>query len=120
MGEIPKLAHEQGLAVIMGIWDPKNRDEVALRSRRRSTCSEYSIGQDRLDGPYSLETLAETVDYVRRMTGLPVTTTEEAKNYDEPDEPRLLPVSDWLFPDVHLLRLMPMVAPSTIWYCEKA
>jgi len=39
---------------------------------------------------------------LRTRTGLPVTTTEEAINYDEVGEPRLALLSDWLFPDVHL------------------
>jgi exo-beta-1,3-glucanase (GH17 family) len=108
LGQIPRIAHDEGLAVIAGVWYPQNGEEIQNAINMKPYVLGYSIGQDRLydmnpPSPeyYSLETLTSAVRYIRAMTSRPVTTTEQANNYDYPDQPRLLPLSDWLFPDVH-------------------
>jgi len=104
---IPSKAHDEGLAVIMGVWNPNDKAELGAAAANKEWVLGYSVGHDKLDdydspGGYSLSELKAAVQFLRENTSRPVTTTERAKNYDEPGEDRLAQVSDWLFPDVHL------------------
>jgi len=109
---IPRLAKREGLAVIMGVWDASDPHEVSRAILLRRKVDAYCIGHNGLDRLYSMDALEDAVRLVRRRTGLPVTTTEEARIYSEnrDDRERLCRLGDWLFPDVHLsLRQGPLL-----------
>jgi exo-beta-1,3-glucanase (GH17 family) len=100
--DIPRLAKEEGMSVIMGVWNPNHPRELIAAASQKEFVFGYSVGHDGLDFRYLMPELVQAVQYLRRVTGRPVTTTEEAKDYDEPGEDRLSVVGDWLFPDVHM------------------
>ena len=97
---IPRLAKEEGLAVIMGVFDPSDRRERAAAIAQKRYVDGYSVGHNGLGQLYSFPTLARATRYVRFATGRPVTTTEELREYA--DDARLFNVSDWVFPDAHV------------------
>lgn len=99
-GAIPRLAKEQGLSVIMGVWDPTDWQEVVAAVAQRDYVDAYCVGHDGLKGPYVLGDLVPAIRYVRFHTGRPVTTTEKLDRYLDSEE--LLRVGDWVFPDAHL------------------
>jgi hypothetical protein len=101
--EIPRLAKEQGLVVIMGIWDPQNYDEIGAAISQREFVDAYCVGHDGWPHRYSYEVLVKTIDHVRFRTGCPVSTTQRINYYL--NDKRFLSVGDWLFPDI-LLPLM--------------
>jgi exo-beta-1,3-glucanase (GH17 family) len=101
--EIPRLAKEQGLAVIMGIWDPQNYDETGAAISQRQFVDAYCVGHDGWPYRYSYEVLVKTIGHVRFRTGRPVSTTQRINYYL--NDKRFLSLGDWLFPDT-LLPLM--------------
>ncbi len=98
LAEVPQLAKERGLAVIMGVWNPNNQMEVRTAIRQAKYVDGYCIGHNGLKKDYSISELKTTVLRVQRETKLPVTTTEWALRY----ETQLAGLGDWLFPDVHI------------------
>jgi len=104
--KVPQLAHEQGLSVIAGIWNPNDEMEMASAFAVRQYVDGYCIGHDGLHprgtSSYTIEDLERTIARLRFRTSKPVTTTEEIKSYLDPEGPRLLRMGDWVFPDVHV------------------
>lgn len=93
---VPRLAHQKGFeGVIMGIWDPTDKQSIELAIREADYVDGYSIGHNQLGIGYDLETLRKTMEFVRKKTGKPVSTTEYLANYQ-----RVADYVNWLFPDV--------------------
>lgn len=112
LAEIPAVAKQEGLAVIMGVWDPPDRLEFEQAVRQRQFVDAYCVGHTRLGEPhgYTMEELEIAINLLRRRSGRPVTTSEEARFYRDP---RLRRLGDWLFPDVHVSLLdSPVAIPS--------
>lgn len=99
-GQIPRIASEYDLDVIMGIWDPTNTEEIQRAIEQSEYVVAYSVGHNGLGQNYSYEALEDTILNIRRRTGLPVSTTERISSYLSNES--LLTIGDWLFPDVHL------------------
>lgn len=94
--DIPRLAHLKGFeGVIMGIYDPTDKQTIKLAIREAEYVDGYCIGHNRLGTGYNLETLRKAMQYVRERTGKPVSTTEYLVNYD-----KVANYVNWLFPDV--------------------
>jgi exo-beta-1,3-glucanase (GH17 family) len=92
--------------VLVGVWNPRDRDELRRAIRLKRCADGYVVGNEGLTfGRYSTDDLAAAIERVRRATGRPVTTRETLKVYA--DEPRLLRLGDWVFPTIHP------------WYAEK-
>jgi exo-beta-1,3-glucanase (GH17 family) len=98
MAEVPGLAKQRGLHVIQGIWDASDQAEINRAIRRRGDADAYCIGHNGLRKRYSIAQLDQAVARVRRVTGRPVATSEQASRYS----PEIAAIGDWLFPDVHL------------------
>jgi hypothetical protein len=101
--EIPRLARGKGLAVIMGIWEPQNYDEVGAAISKKEFVDAYCVGHNGWPFRYSYEVLVKAINHVRFRTGRPVSTTQRINYYL--DDKRFLIIGDWLFPDT-LLPLM--------------
>ena len=102
MLDIPKLAQETGFeGMIVGVWNPTDENELAAaeQASRYPVVAGYSVGNEGFDVRYNLKTLTNTMDRLRRKTGKPVTTTEQAADYYE-NSP-LWNISDWIFPNAH-------------------
>jgi exo-beta-1,3-glucanase (GH17 family) len=98
---IPRLAKEEGLAVIMGVWEPRDAQEVMAAIAQRDYVDAYCVGHNGLgDSRYSIEELTEAVGYIRFHSGRPVSTTEKLGFYLSHKE--LLSLGDWVFPDAHV------------------
>jgi hypothetical protein len=97
---IPRYAKENGLAVIMGVWDPLDRREALLSSSAYKYVDGYSVGHNGLGASYTYSELANRIRWLRFRTKRPVTTTERVGNYLH--DSQLLAIGDWVFPDVHL------------------
>lgn len=105
LARIPGMARQYGLSVIMGIWNPNDRNELRNAWEQRESVDAYCVGHNCLsdDRGQSLCTLSElqtAIQWLRRQTGKPVSTTQLAKLYD-PSELRLNTMTDFLFPDIH-------------------
>jgi exo-beta-1,3-glucanase (GH17 family) len=86
--------------VLVGIWDPTDRDEVRRAIRLRRCADGYVVGNEGLTfGRYERDALAAAVARVRKRTGRPVTTRETLKAYA--DDPSLVRLGDWVFPTIH-------------------
>lgn len=99
---IPHLAQETEFeAMIIGVWDPVNEDELqfAEQASSYSIVIGYSIGNEGLDIRYDLEALTSATSRLRQTTGKPVSTTEEV--YDYHANSPLWTISDWIFPNAH-------------------
>jgi exo-beta-1,3-glucanase (GH17 family) len=92
--------------VLVGVWDPRDRDEVRRAIRLQRCADGYVVGNEGLTfGRYSKAELSAAIERVRRATGRPVTTRETLTAYA--DDVGLLEVGDWVFPTIHP------------WYAEK-
>ncbi len=100
LSEIPEIAHNEGLSVIMGVWDPNDKAELTLAISKQDYVDGYAVGHNGLDQRYNYEELIQAIRYIRFRTKLPVSTTEKIDRYlfDQ----RLLKTGDWLFPDAHI------------------
>lgn len=112
LAEIPALAKQEGLAVIMGVWTPSDRSELEQAAGQRQFVDAYCVGHNGLGKPhgYTMEELEIAIKLLRRCSGRPVTTSEEARFYGDR---RLGRLGDWLFPDVHVSLLESPVAPPS-------
>jgi len=98
---IPQLAKEQGLSVIMGVWNPRDTEEIIAAISQSSYVDAYCVGHDGwAERRYSFDELANAIGYVRFHTWRPVTTTERLDFYFAHSE--LLSIGDWIFPDAHV------------------
>lgn len=100
LAEIPVLARLNQLAMIMGIWDPNDWGELFAARQQAEYVDAYSVGHNGLGKPggYSISQLTNAIDYLKRHTNRPVSTTEEARFYSDST---LMHLGDWVFPDVH-------------------
>ncbi len=97
LATIPRLARLKGFeGVIMGIHDPTDKQAINLAIREAEHVDGYCIGHNHLGVKkgYNLETLRKTMQYVRKKTIKPVSTTEYLVNYNE-----IADYVNWLFPD---------------------
>ena len=101
LGQIPAIANECNLQVIMGVWDPKNLRELGAAASQRKFVGAYVVGHNRL-GYYKVEHLREAANWLRCRTGRPVSTYEYWSRFEE--TPELCEVGDFLFADVHVAR----------------
>lgn len=97
---IPQLAKRYDLKVIMGIWDPTDKQEIQQAIEAKDFVDAYSVGHDGLGVRYSYNQLVGSMQFVRFRTKLPVSTTEKIGQYVS--DPRLLEIGDWVFPDTHV------------------
>ena len=97
---IPELAKRNGLLVIMGVWDPTDRQEITIAISKQEYIDAYCVGHNGLDKSYSYDALVKAIQYIRFRTKRPVSTTEKTGLYLS--DPRLLSLGDWIFPDAHV------------------
>ncbi|MBI3836482.1 MAG: serine/threonine protein kinase [Planctomycetia bacterium] len=129
LAEIPRIWKYIGqqtdidVAVIMGIWDPTSRSELARAAAQSRYADAYCVGHNGLTRQYYMEDLQPAIETLRRVTRRPVTTTDEYPRYLAMRE--LATIGDWLFPDVHnsldthqLLRGEEVVADSVHLHAE--
>lgn len=100
MDEIVSIAHERGLLVIMGIWNPASREETRRAEAKCDIVAGYVVGHNGLHQEYSWSTLRSAIEQLRFRTRRPVTTTERIDDYLY--DKKLAEVGDWIFPDAHL------------------
>ena len=96
---IPAIAHELGLLVIQGIWDPANASELRKAIKQKAYVVAYCVGNDGLKARYGMSDLDNGVAYVANATGLPVAVSEQIHLYFM--YPDLTRIGDFLFPIVH-------------------
>lgn len=95
LASIPKLARQRGFkGVIMGIYNPTDKQAIELAIGESEHVDGYCIGHNHLGILYDLKTLCKTMQYVRKKTGKPVSTTEYLANYE-----KVANYVNWLFPD---------------------
>jgi exo-beta-1,3-glucanase (GH17 family) len=102
MLDVATLAQETGFkGMIVGVWNPTDEKELltAEQANQHSVVYGYCVGNEGLDVRYDLKKLTAAMERLRRTTGKPVTTAEEAHDYSE-NSP-LWSISDWIFPNVH-------------------
>jgi len=96
-----RLARQAGFkAMIVGVWDPADPAELALAESAGTDplVLGYVVGNEGRGKRYDNRVLEYAVNRLRQATGKPVTTTEEAGDYDDPS---LAKMGDWMFPNVH-------------------
>jgi len=96
-----RLFKRAGFArVLVGVWDPRDEDELAMAVRQRRCADGYVVGNEGLwFGRYGRADLDAAMARVRRETGRPVATREPLGLYL--DDPGFLGVGEWVFPNVH-------------------
>ena len=57
LSNIPELAKEEGLSVIMGVWDPNNKYEVKMAIIKKHYVDAYCVGHNGLGTLYSYKAL---------------------------------------------------------------
>lgn len=111
--EIPRLAKQEKLSVIMGVWDPTDTKELDAAISKSNYVDMYSIGHDGLWYPlysmpfqnYSYGDLDKAMRYVRSRVQKPISTSERPAMYEH--EKRIIELGDWIFPDSHVNFLDP-------------
>lgn len=98
-----RLASEEGFsAVLLGVWDPSNSEEItlAIKAARDSVVKGIIVGNEGLTFQrYSVETLRDAMEDLRREAGKPVSTTEVVEMfYTHPD---LIEWSDFVTVNAH-------------------
>jgi len=100
--EIPRLAKDRGLSVIMGIWDidrdGTGSEEWTNAVNAASHVDGYAAGNEGLYIRYTFYELTDYINALRAETGKPVTTSEVLPRYSEQ---WVLDTGDWLFPNIH-------------------
>jgi exo-beta-1,3-glucanase (GH17 family) len=101
LAEIPRLAKEAGFeAVIAGIWDIKNSEELSAAKKAAAYADAYCVGHEGLVfGRYRLAELIKAMRELRALTGRPVATSEPVHLYFR--QSALLRLGDFLLPVVH-------------------
>jgi exo-beta-1,3-glucanase (GH17 family) len=97
MNIIPQLSEKYKLKVIVGIWNPNNKFEVANSISLQNKVDGYCIGHNGLKKEYSFNDLKMTIKLVRNTTNKPVSTTVPIKYYIK--DSKLINLVDWIFPD---------------------
>ncbi|MCK4762735.1 MAG: DUF4062 domain-containing protein [Candidatus Aminicenantes bacterium] len=98
--KIPEIAKDFGFSVIMGVWDPNNRQEVSAAIQNKKYADAYCVGHNGLNHIYSYDELVKTVNNIRFNTSHPVSTTEKISTYLS--DKRLIKLVSWVFPDAHV------------------
>jgi len=99
LAQIPRIAKDAGIQkVVQGVWDPLNANEIANALQVQEYVDGYCVGNEGLGTRYDLPALEQTINFVRGSTNKSVTTTEIIQAYDNP---ALLEVGDWVFPNAH-------------------
>jgi exo-beta-1,3-glucanase (GH17 family) len=109
LGEkLPQIAREEGFShLIVGIWNPLDPEELqrAEAASKIEITKGFVMGNEGLypkdDHParYTICQLKERMNGLRRMTGKPVTTSEDSSAYERDRE--LAEIGDWIFPNAH-------------------
>ena len=97
---IPPLASQEDLAVIMGVWDPTDTEECERAALQSRHVAAYHIGHNGFTRDYFINDLQNAIAILKRKSGRPVTTMEPVRFYE--DDPKLVELGDWLFPDIAL------------------
>ena len=118
LSAIPAYAKRLELGVIMGVYDPGDRAELALAAAQKEWVDGYAVGHNNLHSGYSFAGLLDATCWLRFRTGRPVSTTERLESYFH--EPRLLSLGDWVFPDVHLSLRSPDFGVAVAPFCADA
>lgn len=100
MAEVPRLARDADLGIIMGVWNPADREEFTYAIDQLEYVDAYCVGHNGLNRRYSLDDLEACIGILRRRTKKPVTTSAKASFYKGNE--RLCQMGDWVFPDFHL------------------
>lgn len=99
---IPRIAHEEGFQmVITGVWDLRNKDEIANALLADRYSDAYCLGHRGMIKRYSIGELEPLMEAFRNQTGRPVSTTELIGDYET--DPKFAGLGDFLFPDVHTM-----------------
>jgi exo-beta-1,3-glucanase (GH17 family) len=104
MGLIPEIARAEGFddIVIMGIWDLNSPEEWRNALAQASYVNGYCVGNEGLGKRYDTDELESKMVFLKKATGLPVTTSEPIAEYFQGSHRDWLwQHSDWLFPNVH-------------------
>ena len=107
---IARKAKAMGFKVIIGIWDPIDRQEVAAALAERAYADAYCVGHDGFRR-YGYDALEVAIQRVRLISRLPVSTTEPLASYL--GEARLLAVGDWIFPDARVTETADPIEAAT-------
>lgn len=97
---IPELAKKNSFYVIAGVWDPRDRQELAAAISKRKYVDAYCVGHNGLGWRYSYGELVKAIRKIRFQTRRPVSTTEVIAHYRT--DKRLFKIGDWVFPDAHV------------------
>lgn len=98
MADVPRLAKQRGLKVIMGVWNPADRQEVSRAIRQARYVDAFCVGHSGFPDRYSVADARRAIFLLKKRTGLPAAVSEHTKYYT----PQLSEIGDWLFPDAHL------------------
>lgn len=99
--ELPDMAASLGFkAMIMGIWDPLDEEELntAKSFAEHPLIVGYCVGNEGLNERYDYSQLYKAITNLKEATGKKVTTTEQVDDYSEAS---MLELGDWVFPNVH-------------------
>jgi len=97
---LPRLAREAGFtSFIQGIWSPTDTAEIDRACELAADVAAYGVGNEGLGERYSVDQVKVAIGRVKEKTGKPATTTEQVDDYL--NDPNLLQVGDWIFPNAH-------------------
>jgi serine/threonine protein kinase len=100
LARIPEIAKRNGMKfVVMGVWNPKDEQELKAAKEAVNHVDGYCMGHDGLGKRYDFEELKQAIGNLKSMTRNPVTTAEKLADYSS--TPELLDIGDWAFPDIH-------------------
>ena len=104
LGKIPEIARSIGFDrdIIMGIWDPNSIEEWNNAISQSEYVNGYCLGNEGLNIFYDKKLLSQKMQYMRKITKKPVTTSERIEKYfSHQYKGWLLENSDFIFPTVH-------------------
>ena len=101
LGDIPRLASEAGMTVVVaGVFDPTDSEAIERAVSLATYVDGYVVGNEGLEGGrYTLDQLRSAIEDLRSRTNKPVTTSEGPPQYDA--VLGLLAIGDWVFPNIH-------------------
>jgi len=109
MKEVPRIAKQYGLKVMMGIWNAGSHDEVYRAIRQQQYVDAYWIEADEVNATISRRALTNVLKRIRRRARHPAALSLAIDDYEEIDPNG---TGDWLFPHATLtLRNRPENAP---------
>ncbi|MBN2143120.1 MAG: hypothetical protein JW774_00705 [Candidatus Aureabacteria bacterium] len=103
MATIPLIAKQNGFkAVIMGIWDPKNQEEMNNAIQAKDYADAYCLGNEGLHfARYSYDKLIEKLRELKNASGRAVTTSEPLDIVLNTEFPQVMKECDFLFLIAH-------------------